>query len=68
EKVEEDFFMNENIAYPEMYEKLYPKVEDTIMKYYPYDDMDEMPTNEELERMIDEIYNYMINDKRLSRN
>ncbi|WP_130806371.1 hypothetical protein [Senegalia massiliensis] len=54
--------MNGTIPYPDIYRKLYPKVEDTIMKYYPYSDMDEMPTEEELEKMIDEIYDDMIKE------
>lgn len=55
--------MNQNIPYPEIYKKVYPKAEDIIMKYYPYDSpMEEMPTAEEMEKMIDEIYEEVIED------
>ncbi|MBS4539110.1 hypothetical protein GOQ27_11595 [Clostridium sp. D2Q-11] len=55
--------MNQDILYPEIYRKIYPKVEDTIMRYYPYDSpMNEMPAEEEIDKMIDEIYEEVIND------
>lgn len=49
--------------YPELYYRVYPKVRQCVSKYYPsYMPIYEMPENEELESMVDEVYEEMIKE------
>lgn len=55
--------MDQNIPYPEMYMKIYPIAQEVLSKYYPYEaEIYDMPSQTEIDKMIDEVYDKMIND------
>lgn len=52
-----------NIQYPEIYYKVYPKVQKCILRYYPpYLPIYKLPNEEQFTTMIDEIYDEMIEE------
>lgn len=48
--------------YPELYYRLYPKVEDCMDRYMGRYEVDPNMTNEEIQELIDEIYEKMIEE------
>lgn len=55
--------MDSNNQYPELYYGVYPKVQDCINKYYPpYVPIYQMPDNEQMDTMVDEIYEECIEE------
>ncbi|MTI67272.1 MAG: hypothetical protein FH753_11840 [Firmicutes bacterium] len=55
--------MDSNNQYPELYYGVYPKVQDCINKYYPpYVPIYQMPDNEQMDTMVEEIYKECIEE------
>ena len=55
--------MDNKIQYPELYQKVYPKVQKCILRYYPpYLPIYKIPNQNQLEIMIDEVYDEMLEE------
>ena len=55
--------MDNKIQYPELYQKAYPKVQKCILRYYPpYLPIYKYPNNNQLQTMIDEVYDEMLEE------
>jgi len=55
-------YMYEDVQYPELYYRLYPKVAECVENHMGNMPMDSMPTDAEREQMIDEVYRRMITE------
>ncbi len=55
--------MNSMVQYPELYYNLYPRVQRCMRRYYPpYLPINQMPNEEQMASMVDEVYEETIKD------